>query len=466
MSTPASPAPYRPQRPRSVLGPLVLVAVGIVLLLATTGRISMRSFWQWFAHYWPVILIVWGAAKLAEYMWAKQKGYAPPRLGAGSIVFLVFFVLFGATTTRLAGVDWSGIHNRIVSGSDVDGFDFFGSGYDFTDNFAVPITDATQIKILGNRASFHVTPSDDNQAHFIVHKTLHNDSESGANRMNETTRPKFQQQGTLWVLDMTGGDYDNGRFNVELQLPRKPALSISTRNGDVSVSGRSGFVDAASDHGNVSAEEVTGSAALHLKHGDLSVSKVTGDVTVDGTISDSSFSDVGGQINLNGTYWGTMQMSHIAKPVHFVSTRTDLQFTRLDGDFNMEPDELRASGIVGPFRLITRSKGVHLEDVSGDIHIDDRNASVEVTSKGAPGSIDVSNVHGEIDLSLPANSSFQLDAQSVGGEIQSDFSVNIDNRGQTATARGTVGKGGPDVRLKADHGTIQIKKKSSPASDR
>lgn len=456
MST-ANPAPYRPERPRSIFGPLILVGIGILLLLATTGRISMHSIWWWFVHYWPAILILWGIAKLAEYILAKQKGYPPPRLGAGSIVFLIFFILFGVTATRLAGVDWSGFRG-VINDSDVDGFDFFGSGYDFTDNFALPVTDATQIKILGNRASLNITASEDSQAHFIIRKTLHSDSEDSAKRMNENTRPKFQQQGTLWVLDMTGGDYDNGRFNVDLQLPRKPALSISTRIGDVSITGHAGAVEASSDRGNISAENVTGSAALHLKHGNLTVSKITGDVTVDGTISDSSFSDVGGLLTLNGTYWGTMQMSHIAKPVHFVSSRTDLQFARLDGDFSMEPDDLRASGIVGPFHLVTRSKGVHLEDLSGDVRIDDRNASVEVSSKGAPGNIDVSNVHGEIDLSLPSNSGFQLDAQSIGGEIQSDFNVGIDNKGSIATARGTIGKGGPDVRLKADHGTIQIKK--------
>ena len=43
-------------------------------------------------------------------------------------------------------------------------------------------------------------------------------------------------------------------------------------------------------------------------------------------------------------------------------------------------------------------------------------------------------------------------------QIQSDFDVSIDNKGNTATARGSVGKGGAAIRLKADHGTIQIKK--------
>jgi len=153
-----------------------------------------------------------------------------------------------------------------------------------------------------------------------------------------------------------------------------------------------------------------------------------------------------------------MELSHIAKQVHFSTSRTDLQFARLDGDFNMQPDDLRASAIAGPFSLETRSKGVHLQDISGDVHIDNRNATVELHTKGSPGNIDVTSVHGEIDLTLPAASGFQLDAQSVGGEVQSEFNVNVDNSGNVSTAKGTVGRGGPSVRLKADHGTIQIRK--------
>ena len=42
--------------------------------------------------------------------------------------------------------------------------------------------------------------------------------------------------------------------------------------------------------------------------------------------------------------------------------------------------------------------------------------------------------------------------------MQSDFNVNLDNSGNNATATGAVGNGGPQVRLRADHGTIQIRK--------
>lgn len=455
----ANPVPsYRPERPRSIFGPILLVAIGIALLLCTTGVLSWHSFFWWFARYWPVVLIFWGAAKLAEYMWARQKGYPPPRLGAGSIVFLVFFILFGTILTKASGLNWSGIRSEIESDSGWDGFDFFGSGYDFNYPFTQPLREVTEIKILLNRGDISVTPSTDDQAHAIVHKTLRGDSQSNANRLNESTQPKFQQEGTLWILDLTGGDYQRGRFNLDLQLPRNAALSVATRFGNVSVSGRKGSLDVSSEHGNVSIDQIAGDASLRLKHGNLMAKGVSGNVTVDGTVSDSNISDVGGTLTMTGTYWGDMQLARIAKEVHFMSSRTDLQFARLDGEFNMQPDELRANAVIGPFKLDTRSKSVRLEDVRGDVHIDTRNASVEMRPKPPLGNIDVSNVHGEIDVTLPANAGFQLDAQSIGGEIQSDFNVSVDNSGNNATARGTIGKGGPDLRLKADHGTIQLRK--------
>jgi DUF4097 and DUF4098 domain-containing protein YvlB len=209
--------------------------------------------------------------------------------------------------------------------------------------------------------------------------------------------------------------------------------------------------------GDVSVEQVTGNAALHLRGHSLTARKISGDVTVEGG-SSSEISDVGGSLTMTGSFAGGVQMTRIGKQVHFSTSRTDMQFARLDGDLNMEMGDLRANSLTGPFRLDTRNKSVHLEDLSGDIHINDKSATVEVRAKQPLGPIDISSVHGEIDLTLPANAGFQLNAESAGGEIQTDFSVNVDNSARTATAHGTVGKGGPEVRLRADHGTIQVRK--------
>src|SRR5581483_9191402 len=299
----------------------------------------------------------------------------------------------------------------------------FNNHYDFTDNFSQPITAGDQVKILCNQGDISVTASDDNQAHAVVHKTLRSNSQNDANNLNESTHPKFTQQGGIWLLDLTGGDYERGRFNIDLQLPRKIALSLSTRRGNLNVSQRDGNIDLATENGNATIDQVKGSANLHVR-GDVSVKDVTGNVQIEGTVDDGTVSDINGTLDFNAGYNGNVQISHVSQRLHFKSVRTDLQLAKLDGELEMGDGDLRASSVTGPVKLNTRSNEVHLEDISGDVEVDNRNGVVELKPKAPLGAIDISNVHSGIELTLPEEASFQLDAQSTGGQIEAnDFSV-------------------------------------------
>ena len=456
MSAPPQVPYYRP-RPRSIVGPLVLITIGILFLLRTTGVISFQGFRTWMIHYWPLLLIFWGVAKLLEHVWARQHGEPTPRLGAGAVVLLVFVILFGTGVTRTADWNWRGIGTDI--GVDDDWENMFGNHYDFTDNFAQPVTDGSEIKILSARGDISVTPSEDNQVHAVVRKSVRSDSQENANRVNESTHPKFIQQGNLWVLDLTSGDFDKTRFDLDLQLPRQLPLSISTRRGNLSVSQRDGNVDLSTDHGNLSAENVKGATSLHIRSGSVNVKTVTGNVQVDGEVEDGSVSDVTGALEFNAGYNGTVQLSHITQRLHVKSVRTDLQLAKLDGEISMGHGDIRASEFAGPVKLNTRSNEVHFEDVSGDVEVENRNGLVSIRPKTPLGNIDVNNERGGIELELPPAVGFKLDAESKDGTIDvNDFSVSVDNQRRDATARATIGKGGPDVHLRTDRGTIQIRK--------
>ena len=217
-------------------------------------------------------------------------------------------------------------------------------------------------------------------------------------------------------------------------------------------------VDLATDHGNASVENVKGYATLRL-NGDVTVKDVTGNVQIEGSVDDGNISDVNGTLDFNAGYNGNVQLARVSQRLHLKSVRTDLQVAKLDGEFELGHGDLRANSITGPVKLITRSNEVHLEDVSGEISVENRNGAVELKAKAPLGPIDISNFHSGIELDLPGNAGFKLDAQSTGADVDvSEFSVNVDNSGHVSTARGTVGKGGPDIRLRTDHGTIQIRK--------
>ena len=458
MSTDPNPTPIRPYRPRSFFGPAVLITIGVIFLLRNAGYISTHTVMWWFARYWPALLILWGVIKAAEYLWARHNGEPAPRgIGPGGVVALIFLIIIGTSATGLSRVDWDQFRTNTGWDDNTD-FGFWQNHYDFTENLSQSVAEATQIKVLDGWGDITVNPSPDAQAHLYVHKSLHSDSQDQASKLNESTHPQFVQQGRIWVLDLTAGNFEHGRFNLDLQLPPNVPLVLNTRRGDISVNQRGAGVEMSTERGSLTVKGVKGNATLNLHHGDTNVNGVTGNVDVNGSGGDITISDVGGALNVNGEYGGDNHYNKIAGQVHFKSNRTDLAFAKLDGDFTMDRGDLRADNLAGPFKLDTRSKAVHLENVSGDVRVDDTNASVEVTAKLPLGNIEISNARGGIEVALPASAGFQIDAESKSGDIQSDFTLDVDNRRRDATARGTVGKGGPTVRLRAERGTITIKK--------
>ena len=181
---------------------------------------------------------------------------------------------------------------------------------------------------------------------------------------------------------------------------------------------------------------------------------------VEGWVNDSNLSEIGGAVNLHGDFFGTMNLAKVAKSVRFKSSRTDLEMAGLEGDMTMEIGDMRARGVTGPFRLVTRSKDIHLEDVSGEIKVDNNHADVELNSTKAPtGAVEITNEHGHISVELPAKSSFQMNARTDHGDIQSDFGeLKIENADRESKATGSVGTGGAQLRLTNSHGDINIRK--------
>ena len=149
--------------------------------------------------------------------------------------------------------------------------------------------------------------------------------------------------------------------------------------------------------------------------------------------------------------------------VGFKSARTDMEFSRLNGDLDMDSGDLRANDLIGPFRLLTRSKDVRLNGVDGDVRLENENGAVEIHMTRL-GNMQLSNRNSDVQIYIPDKASFQLDAHSRGGEIESDFStLKIDNGNDQATASGTVGAGGPHLVITNEHGGIELRKGSALA---
>ena len=460
-----TPPPVQPaRRRRSLAGPVVLIVIGIFMLLANMGVLRWYMLGTWFAHYWPVLIILWGVIKLVEYQRAQKEGGRPAGIGAGGVFLLIVLIVCGLAATQAARVNWGEFRDNIDWG---DGdFPLFGHTYSYEDQLQQDFPAGASLSVTDIRGAVNVNPSDGNQVTVVVRKRISAESQGDADKWNAGTKPQITVSGntvTLNANNQGAGDHWVA-IDMDITVPRKAAVVISNRRGDVNINGRDGDVEISNQHGDVSASDIKGKLSLSLEHSSLRVSQITGDVSVEGRLNDVSVEDVSGGARLTGEFVQSVRLGRISKTLTFKSSRTDLELSKLDGDLDLDSDDLRASNMTGPLRLITRSKDIRLDGVAGDVRLEDSNGSVEVRMNKL-GSMQVENRRGDVAIYVPDQAAFQVDARARGGEIESDFgTLKIDNAHDQATASGTVGAGGPHLVINNEHGTIEIRKGSTTAA--
>ncbi len=460
-----APPPAPPPRPaRSLAGPVVLILLGVVFLLGTMGVLHWFMLGQWFAHYWPLLLILWGIVKLVEYQQAQSSGRRARGIGAGGVFLLIVLIVFGLIATQAARFNWQELRDQ-MNMNDGD-FNFFGHTYSYSDQLAQEFPAGASLRVTDDRGAVNVTVSTDNQIHVTVHKRIGAESQHNADEWNTTTKPQITVSGGVVTLNANthgGGDHWV-TTDIDIAVPRKAALAVTSRHGDVNVTGRDGDVEISNQHGDVATTDVNGKVSLHLEHSSARVSQVASDVSIEGRANDVSIEDVKGEVHLNGDFTENLKLARINRAVSFRSSRTNIQFARLDGDLDLDSGDLQAQNITGPLRLETRSKDIQLGGVSGDVHLTDANGAIEIRISKL-GSVQVENRQGDIQIYVPDKAKFQVDAHVRNGEVQTDFSdLKVDNTNDRGVATGSVGGGGPLLTLKNEHGTIEIRKASSNAS--
>jgi cell wall-active antibiotic response 4TMS protein YvqF len=462
----SSPVVSPPPRRRSMGGPVILIIMGLIFLLGNLHLISWKRLGLWFAHYWPLLLILWGVLKLVEHYRAKREGAAAPGLGAGGVVLLIFLIIGGLAASQMARVDLSGMSDDFDIGD--SHIPFLGESFDFDDQVTQDFPAGAAVKIVNDRGAVNVNVSSGNKIEINTAKKIRSDNKDEAEKWNAQTKPQVTVSGNLVTINAnTKGAGDHPvTVDLNVSLPRKAALTIAAQRGDVNVNGRDGNVEIADQRGDVSVEDINGDvtlnmdrSAVNMGHSSVRVSQVSGDVTVQGKSNDVSIADVKGAVKINGDVSDGLKLSKIGKTVNFKSSRTDLEFSKLDGDLDLDSDSLRGDNLFGPVRLSTRSKDVSLDSVSGDVRIQDENSGVQVGLK-APGNVQIDNRNGDITLGVPDKVGFKVEARSRGGEVQADFAgVNVTNTDEDGKASGTFGNGAMHVVLNSEHGNITVHKR-------
>jgi hypothetical protein len=446
-------------------GPVVLIVMGIVFLMATMGVLHGYQLWGLYGRYWPALIILWGVIKLVEHQRARAEGARSTGIGVGGVFLLIFVIMTGSIATKTSNVNWQGLRDQFgIDESDLDSM--FGESFNYHDELSQAFPEGGSLHVVSDRGSIKVVVSEDKQIKVLVDKTVHADDQQKADKINEQTKPLLTVAGQVVTVNantQAAGEHGVGA-DMTISLPKKASVVISSRHGDISIATRDGNAEISSQRGDVNISDLNGNANINLDHSSARLSNISGDVSIDGRANDVNVANVKGSTRLNGEFMESVHLSQIAKTVSFRSSRTDMEFAKLDGELDLDSGDLRATSIWGPSRLSTRSKDIRLDGVSGDLRLEDSNGSVEVAVRKL-GNIQIDNRSGDIQLSLPMQAAFRVDARARGGEIQSDFGeLQVNNGDKEATATGSVGNGLATLRLNNEHGTIELRKGTSEAS--
>jgi len=444
---------------RSLFPGLAVLFVGLLLLLHNYRGLDLRHL---LGHWWPLLIIFWGAIKLYERAVASRSGQTSPSPISGGEVFLVIGLL------SLLGM--VAAYDVIKSRWPIDELPgpARGDRFNFDLNMEPkPVPADSHITIRNARGDITVRSSEEPKVRVDGKKNINAWSENDAERLASAISVEIAKNGDAYEVrpvNASSGD-SRVRLDMDIAVPKKAALTIHDDHGDVSGSDMGKPVIVSTTTGDVEVRDTGGDVAVDTQRGDIKVSDTKGNVKIGGRGGEVNVSGTTGALTVDGEFRGPVRADKIAKGVRMVNQRTDLTISQLAGHMEAGPGSLEIADAPGSLALRTNSYDISIENAIGKMKVENRNGNVEVRFSQPPKEdIEITNSSSPITLILPESSTFEIGADCHSCDIDSEFSA--DSLKQTSTGgdshlEGKYGNGrGPKITLKTSYGSISIRKTS------
>jgi DUF4097 and DUF4098 domain-containing protein YvlB len=443
---------YGPRVP-SMVGPLILIAIGIVALLVISGHVSASSFWAWYAHWWPLLLIGAGVALLGE--WALDMQRKSPVRRKGNFVGLLILMAF----LGLGASGWHHMSPWVWQWNDDNG-GLFNFGLPEHDNDIQPINAAipanATVDIENPRGDVSVSAGDGPNIEVQAHEEAFADSDNDAKNIWNAVAPHLTVSGTAVLVKSESND--KGRVNLTVTVPKSAKVTVNSGWDDVAAAGLGAGIDVTA-RGNIQLNSITGPVTVHFingRHDEFSAHNIQGDLTLQGDVNDITLSEIHGSITQNGGILGDVHMETISGPVHLHTSVTTLDVASLPGDLTLDSDDLRVTQATGTVHVTTHAKDVDLSQIYGDSSVENQDGRISVEPAGSY-NIEARNDKGDVEITLPPNANATVDGRTRNGDIVTDYGLAV-NGDEEKTVSGKIGAGGPTIQVSSDNGDLGIKK--------
>ena len=447
-----------PQR-SSIFSGLLLIVLGILFLLARFH--PNLGIWHLFWRFWPVLIILWGIAKLVDHFSAQRAGESRPPLltgGEASLLLLIVFVLAGM-----------GIYTKIREkhpdmNIDVDLFKHKNSQTVELPPKAIPA--GAHVTVTTSLGGIVAHVGDGNDLRVSVTETAEANNEDAAAELLKRLNIVIQQTRDGYDVHPENQEVNEGQVTVDfdITLPKSASLTANSRRGDVSISGLVGAVAITTQNGDIEVHNIGSDVTAQLTKGDARIDDISGNVRITGRGTEIEMNDVTGDATVQGEFFGPVRIRNVTKTTHYTSQAGDLTLSHLTGRLELDSGDINVSDVGGFAKLVTHDKDIEVENVAGRLDIAVNHGDIKVIYAQPPREeINIVDGTGEVDMTLPAKSTFEISAISRSGDIQSDFEAPslkpADDNG-TGRLTGKVGASGPKISIVTSYGTIYLRKSS------
>ncbi len=448
-------AQFRSYSRGSLVGPLLLLGIGIVALLITTHHIDAAGFWHWYGRWWPLILIAAGVVLGLESL--AFSNYSRIRLGGGVVLLAIVLACLGIAAAH-KNINWSAIGDQLDMGNgNINLAQIFGDKHEATEQVehALPANGTLIIQNPhGNVTIASGSGTGDGQMHLALDKFVYSSSDSDAKRKLQALEPLITSNGGVITVHMPTSDRQTADMNIT--VPATTALQVRAGHGDVTIHDRQAAVDVTAEHGDIRLTGIAATVHAVMHDGDFSASNIKGDLNLSGRMDDVTLSQVTGATALDGDFFGDVRLEKLQGRVHLHSSRTDIQTAQLAGTVSLDSDNLTVENATGPVVVATEAKDIAVRRITGEVRVHNANGDVVVSTLNPVGAMNIENRNGSVQLTLPADAKFSVQATAVDGEVHSDFPLTTSNVNDHSTASGAVGGGGPLVHITAEKGDITL----------
>src|SRR6266851_9685488 len=255
------------RRGSSLFPGLLLLFVGLLLLLHNYRGLGIVHV---LGHWWPLILIFWGAIKLYERTTANRSGDPEAARIRGSEVFLVLGLL--SLLGIVVGIDFGRqeLPGRVRE---------WGNSFDYDLEVAPKSVPAdARIAIRGGRGNISVRPSDEAQIRISGKKKAKAWSENDAQKVADGIGVEIVKNGDGYEIhpDGAGASDSRIRFDLDVAVPKKASLTIRNEKGDITVADMAKPVSVTNGVGDIEIRGTNGDVSIDTRKSDIKVSDTKG----------------------------------------------------------------------------------------------------------------------------------------------------------------------------------------------